>query len=66
MTFDSPTFLFLFLPLVLTAAFLTPKKFKFAVLLAASIGFYIWTEPRFFYLYHSVDPGQPLPGIAVG
>lgn len=47
MVFSSGIFLFLFLPLLLSAYYLTPRRFKNALLLAASILFYWWGERRF-------------------
>jgi alginate O-acetyltransferase complex protein AlgI len=44
MVFASPIFLFLFLPLVLAGYFGLPRRWGNAVLLAASLCFYIWGE----------------------
>lgn len=44
MTFNSPVFLFLFLPLVFTLYWAMPKKFGNLVLLAASLLFYAWGD----------------------
>ena len=44
MLFSSPIFLFIFLPLVLLAYFLTPKKHKNLTLLVFSLFFYTWGE----------------------
>ncbi len=44
MVFASPFFLFLFLPLTLAAYALAPRRMKNAVLLVASLGFYVWGE----------------------
>ena len=44
MLFSSAIFLFLFLPLVLAVYFLSPKRFRNAVLLLASLAFYTWGE----------------------
>lgn len=49
MVFSSTVFLFLFLPAVLAAYFVVPKKFRTArniVLLAFSLGFYFYGEPK--------------------
>lgn len=49
MVFSSTVFLFLFLPAVLAAYFVVPKKFRKArniVLLAFSLGFYFYGEPK--------------------
>ena len=47
MLFSSIPFLYYFLPVVLLLYFLAPKKLKNAVLLAASLFFYGWGEPKF-------------------
>ena len=47
MLFSSPLFLFLFAPLVFGAYFICPRRFRNAVLLAASLFFYAWGEPTF-------------------
>ena len=46
MLFSSSVFLFIFLPVVLICYFLLEKKFKNVFLLAASIFFYAYGEPR--------------------
>ena len=49
MVFSTPVFLFLFLPIVLVLNYAIPKKYiaaKNAVLLAASLFFYAWGEPK--------------------
>ena len=46
MLFSSITFLSLFLPLVLAVYLLAPRRAKNAVLLAASLLFYFWGEPK--------------------
>lgn len=43
MLFNSPIFLFFFLPLVILASFAAPKKFKNFILLIASLIFYAWS-----------------------
>lgn len=45
MLFSSITFLYYFLPLVLTVYFLVPFRYKNTVLLIASLIFYAWGEP---------------------
>ena len=44
MLFNSPIFLFLFLPLVLLVYYVCPKKLKNLLLLLASLFFYTWGE----------------------
>lgn len=48
MVFSSALFLFLFLPLVLAAHFLAPRRARNFVLLVASLGFYAWGSPSSF------------------
>ncbi|MGY0691298.1 MBOAT family O-acyltransferase [Virgibacillus sp. FSP13] len=50
MVFSSNIFLFLFLPAILLAYFITPKAFKNIVLLVASLFFYAWGEPKFVFI----------------
>lgn len=47
MLFSSITFLYLFLPWVVVLYYLVPRQGKNQVLLAASLVFYGWGEPRF-------------------
>ena len=47
MVFSSLIFLFRFLPLFFLGYYLAPGRYKNAVLLAASVFFYSWGEPRF-------------------
>lgn len=50
MLFSSITFLFYFLPVVLILYFAVPKSFKNVVLLASSLVFYAWGEPKYVLL----------------
>lgn len=50
MIFSSVFFIFVFLPVVLLAYFLVPKKFKNVVILIASLIFYAWGEPIYIVL----------------
>ena len=52
MLFSSIEFLFLFLPIVLAGYYVLPFRFglKNAWLLAASLFFYAWGEPRFVFV----------------
>lgn len=50
MVFSSITFLFYFLPIVLVAYFVAPKRAKNMVLLIASLFFYAWGEPTYVVL----------------
>lgn len=47
MLFSSMTFLFVFMPLVITVYGLSKKEIRNYVLLVASIVFYAWGEPRY-------------------
>ena len=47
MLFSSLTFLFCFLPAVITGYYACPKKLRNFFLLMASIFFYVWGEPRY-------------------
>lgn len=50
MVFSSSIFLVYFLPIFLLVYFITPRQFKNAVLLFASIGFYSWGGPKFIFV----------------
>ena len=50
MLFNSPFFLFVFLPLALLAALLPNGRTRLYGLLAISCTFYLWSEPRFFWV----------------
>ncbi|MFB9277669.1 MBOAT family O-acyltransferase [Cohnella cellulosilytica] len=50
MVFSSLVFLFQFLPAALAVYFLSPKKLRNGVLLAASLVFYAWGEPVYILL----------------
>ena len=47
MVFSSAIFLFIFLPIVLILYYLLPNRCRNVLLLASSILFYTWGEPRF-------------------
>lgn len=49
MVFSSAIFLGFFLPVFLLIYFITPARFKNAVLLLSSIAFYAWGAPRFIF-----------------
>lgn len=53
MVFSSITFLYFFLPIVLTVYFITPNKYKNLVLLLGSIFFYFCGEPKYTLLLFS-------------
>ncbi len=50
MVFSSATFLFYFLPAVLTLYFLTPPRFRNLSALVASLVFFAWGAPRFVFV----------------
>lgn len=50
MIFSSVFFMFVFLPVVLMAYFLVPKKLKNVVILVSSLVFYAWGEPVYVVL----------------
>ena len=50
LVFSSNVFLFFFLPLVLAGYYLTPPRFRNAVLLLSSLLFYAWGEPVYLSL----------------
>ena len=50
MLFNSISFLYYFLPVVLIIYFLVPKKCKNIVLLISSILFYFYGEPKYVFL----------------
>jgi alginate O-acetyltransferase complex protein AlgI len=50
MPFSSVTFLFAFLPTFLLVYHLAPARFRNAVALIASLGFYAWGAPRFLFV----------------
>ncbi|MEG0855786.1 MAG: MBOAT family protein [Terrisporobacter sp.] len=50
MVFSSIVFLFTFLPISLLAYYISPKKFRNAILLLTSLVFYAWGEPVYILL----------------
>lgn len=50
MVFSSVTFIFYFLPAVFAGYFIVRKEFRNAFLLASSIIFYAWGEPKFVFI----------------
>ena len=50
MLFSSITFLYYFLPLAIACYFVSPQKIRNGVLLAASLVFYGWGEPKYVLL----------------
>ena len=50
MVFSSLIFLFVFLPAVLLSYYITPRRYRNVILLAASLFFYAWGEPVYILL----------------
>jgi alginate O-acetyltransferase complex protein AlgI len=50
MVFNTPVFLFIFLPITLILYLLAGRRLRNAVLMAASLLFYLWGEPLYFPL----------------
>ena len=50
MVFSNLVFLFIFLPIVLTVYYISPRKLKNIILLLASLVFYAWGEPTYVFL----------------
>ena len=66
MLFSGIPFLFYFLPAVLIVYFLVPYKLKNSVLLAASLLFYAWGEPKYVLLMAATILLFYLCGLAIG
>src|SRR4051794_40224230 len=66
MVFSSPFFLFAFLPYVLAAYYLAPRRWRNAVLLAASLLFYAWGEPRYGWVLPVSIAGNFVAALAIG
>ncbi|MFH1139880.1 MAG: MBOAT family O-acyltransferase [Pseudomonadota bacterium] len=65
MVFSSPLFLFLFLPLVLAGYSLAGRNLRNAVLLIASLSFYIWGEPGYFWILLASIGGNYFFGLSI-
>ena len=65
MVFSSPTFLFYFLPAVLAAYYLTPRRARNGILLAFSIGFYLWGAGAFTFILLGSIAVNYLVGLGV-
>ena len=66
MVFSSITFLFYFLPIVLLAYYIVPKKFKNIILLISSLTFYFWGEPKNIYIMISMIILSYIGGLIIG
>ncbi|MBI5130851.1 MAG: MBOAT family protein [Rhodopseudomonas palustris] len=65
MLFSSPVFLFLFMPLLLLCYWSVPRPLRNAVLLVASIVFYVWGERFFFVVMLASIAANWLLGLAL-
>jgi alginate O-acetyltransferase complex protein AlgI len=65
MVFSSNLFLFVFLPLFLAAYYLTPWRFKSALILVFSYAFYAWWRPDFLLLLVGVSVGSYWFALAI-
>jgi alginate O-acetyltransferase complex protein AlgI len=65
MVFSSNLFLFAFLPLFLVCYYLTPLRFKSALILFFSYGFYAWWRPDFLLLLVAVSAGSYAFALAI-
>ncbi len=65
MVFASPIFLFLFLPLFLVLYYLTPPRFRSAVILLGSSIFYAWWRVDFLILLYVIIGGSWLVAIGI-
>ena len=66
MLFSSIPFLYYFLPAVLLVYFLVPKAAKNAVLLASSLIFYGWGEPKYVFLMVATIAAFYICGLGIG
>lgn len=66
MLFSGVTFLYCFLPVALAVCFLAPPAARNAVLLAASLFFYAWGEPRLAWLMAATIAVFYLCALAIG
>lgn len=65
MVFSSSIFLFLFLPIFFTVYFLTPNKWRSAVIVLASYVFYAWWRVDFLLLFFAVTAVNFWLGIKI-
>src|SRR5215207_5020632 len=65
MVFSSPIFLFGFLPYVLAAYYVTPRRWRNAVLLACSLLFYAWGEWRYSWVLPASIAGNFVAALAI-
>ena len=66
MLFSSISFLYYFLPCVLLLYLLAPRKLKNTVLLAVSLVFYAWGEPKYVFLMIGMILWGYLTGLLIG
>jgi alginate O-acetyltransferase complex protein AlgI len=65
MVFSSNLFLFLYLPLFLVFYYITPWRFKSALILVFSYAFYAWWRPDFLFLLMAVSLGSYAFALAI-
>jgi alginate O-acetyltransferase complex protein AlgI len=65
MVFSSPLFLFGFLPYVLAAYYVTPRRWRNHVLLAVSLLFYVWGEWRYAWVLPASVVGNFVAALAI-
>lgn len=65
MVFSSNIFLFVFLPLFLACYYLTPERFRSALILLFSYVFYAWWRPDFLWLLIGVTVGSYLFALKI-
>ncbi|MAG32507.1 MAG: membrane-bound O-acyltransferase family protein [Deltaproteobacteria bacterium] len=66
MVFSAPTFLFLFLPVVLSVVLIAPRALRNTLLLAASLFFYAWGETGFVVVMIGSIVFNYLAGLGIG
>ena len=66
MLFSSLEFLYLYLPLTLLLYFVTPVRYRNAVLLSSSLVFYGWGEPRYLALMVFTIAVDYAAGLLIG
>ena len=66
MLFTNISFIYYFLPIVIIAYFIVPKKLKNVVLLLASMIFYFYGEPKYTFLMVAEILVAYIGGILIG
>jgi alginate O-acetyltransferase complex protein AlgI len=65
MVFSSPIFLFAFLPFALAAYFVTLRPLRNSILLATSLTFFVWGEPKYAWVLPASLVGNFAAGLAI-